>query len=100
MTRRGLAVAALVALMLVYMATPSAGARYRITLESGATYSLEKVDEHTFDVFNEADEFVGSIKRSRAGLEVVNADRAALGMARYINPDALELIDRHVRGEG
>jgi hypothetical protein len=82
-----------------------AGPKYEITLDSGATYTVEKLEDGSYQVSASSGEQVGSLTAgSRAGegaggaFDVFDAEGNLLGTAELINPDALELIDQHVRG--
>ena len=92
--------AALGVLLICGVSDLSAGAKYEITLASGATYTVEKVDPDTFNVANSSGELVGYLRAaSGGGLEVFDAEDNLLGSTQYVNPDALEMIDEHLGAE-
>ena len=103
---------ALVLLCILGVSSLSAGPKYKITLQSGATYELEKVDDNTINVSNNSGELVGSVKIPQQGsagtrgsgegegYETFEAEGNSLGKAPSLNPGALELIDTHVAGGG
>ena len=96
MTRICILAAALLALAGVSLS--SAGAKYEVTLESGDTYTVERVASDTFNVTDGADEPVGYLKTGGGGIQVFSAQDDLLGSASVLNPDALEIIDEHVGG--
>ncbi len=73
----------------------SAGPKYTITLESGATYAIEKVDTQTYNVENSSGAFVGYLKTgvSGEGVDVFDAQDTPLGSADRLNPDALDILE-------
>ena len=104
MERRCLPLVAASALVLVLAGSAAdAGPKYTITLESGATYTVEKIDEDSYVVSDGSDQRAGSLEgggssRGAGGeFEVFDAEGNLLGTANLINPDALELIDEHLR---
>ena len=102
MTRRCLAAAAALGLIFVLAGTVLwAGAKYEITLKSGATYMVEKLEDGSFEVSVSSGAKVGSLDNEGArgsAFKVYDDQGNLLGTATLINPDALELIDQHVRG--
>ncbi len=104
MTRRCLAAAAALGLIFVFAGSVLwAGAKYEITLDSGATYTVEKLDDGSYEVSVSSGEKVGSMQTegtrgSGATFKVFDDQGNLLGTVTIINPDALELIDQHVRG--
>ncbi len=92
--------AAVVAVVLVFSlvsVAESAPAGYEIALDSGTTYTLHSTEGGSFDVRDDAGEFVGEIRVVEGGgYEVFNVDGKLLGTADSLNPDALEVLDRHL----
>ena len=87
MTRICILAAALLALVGVSLS--GAGAKYEVTLDSGDTYTVERVASDTFNVTDGADEPVGYLKTGGGGIQVFSA---------RFDPQTLAPANRLLRG--
>ncbi len=73
----------------------SAGPKYTVTLESGATYAIERVDAQTYNVENSSGAVIGHLKIGEPGegVDVFDAQDTLLGSADRLNPDALDILE-------